>query len=66
MKAWPEVCMTVWASSVVRALSRARISRHTRARFRGPASRQAGIAAFIAGSSASTSGCGYSAPSSMP
>ena len=58
MKAWPLVCITACANSWVRALIRARISRHTAARASGPASRQAGIAARMAGSSTSTSGCG--------
>ncbi|MDF9814451.1 hypothetical protein M2266_003682 [Streptomyces sp. SPB162] len=66
MKAWPEVCITAWANSLVLALIRARISRHTIARSSGPASRHAGTPARIAGNSTSMSGCGYSTPSSIP
>lgn len=58
MNAWPLVCITAWANSWVRALIRARISRHTAARASGPASRHSGIAACMAGSSTETSGCG--------
>lgn len=66
MKAWPLVCMTACANSWVRAEMRARISMLTRARVSGPASRQAAMPAFIAGSSTSGSACGYSTPSSGP
>lgn len=58
MNAWPEVCMTAWANSMVRSLIRLRISRQTTARVSAPASRQARIPAFIAGSSTSRSACG--------
>ena len=56
--AWPVVCITALAISCERALRRTRISAHTAARVSAPASRQAGIAAVIAGSRASTSATG--------
>ena len=56
--AWPVVCMTAFAISCERAFSRSRISTHTAARVSSPASRQAGSAACIAGSRASTSATG--------
>ncbi len=51
----PDVCMTALAISKDRALIRSMISTHTAARTRGPASRQAGMAAFAAVSAASMS-----------
>lgn len=58
MKAWPLVCITACANSGVRALIRARISRQTMALASGPAARQEPVAALIAGSRTSGSGCG--------
>ena len=57
MYAWPVVCIAVSATSKLRALSRSRISMHTAARASAPASRHAGTAACIAGSSTSGSTC---------
>jgi hypothetical protein len=50
--------MIALASSKLRLLSRSTISMATAALASAPASRQAGIAAFIAVNSVCTSGCG--------